>query len=116
MSASYQPGDVVWIQLSPTRGREQDGRRPAVVISTADYLRNVRGLVVVVPVTTTDRGWPHHVRLRGDTVGLSEISFAMTEQPRTVSTDRISRVAGTVSKQTLAVIRRWISDFIVMED
>jgi len=86
-----------------------------VVISTADYLRAVRGLVVIVPVTTTDRGWPHHVRLRGDGLGLKEISFAMTEQPRTISTSRIKGVAGTVSTRNLAAIRRWISDFTVME-
>ncbi|MGQ4616923.1 type II toxin-antitoxin system PemK/MazF family toxin [Nocardia sp. R7R-8] len=112
---SYQPGDVIWTELSPTKGHEQNGRRPAVVISTADYLRTVRGLVVIVPVTTTDRGWPHHVQLRGDELGLPHISFAMTEQPRTVSIQRIKGVAGSVSSRTLALIRRWISDFTVLE-
>lgn len=52
---SYRPGDAVWTDLSPVTGREQDGRRPAVIISTADYLRAVRGLVVIVPLTTSDR-------------------------------------------------------------
>jgi mRNA interferase MazF len=111
----YQPGDVIWTDLSPTQGREQHGRRPAVIISTADYLRTVPGLVVIVPVTTTDRGWTHHVRLRGDNLELSEISFAMTEQPRTISVKRVQNVAGSVSSQTLVIIRRWISDFTVME-
>ncbi|MGY4103801.1 type II toxin-antitoxin system PemK/MazF family toxin [Nocardia sp. R16R-3T] len=112
---TYSPGQVVWTDLSPTKGREQDGRRPAVIISTADYLRTVRGLVVVVPVTTTDRGWPHHVQLRGDELELKEVSFAMTEQPRTISLDRIRKVSGSVDKRTLSLIRRWISDFTVME-
>lgn len=85
-----------------------------MVISTADYLRSVRGLVVIVLVTTTDRGWPHHVALRGDELGLTQTSFAMTEQPRT-STSRVKTVAGSVNANTLAVIRRWISDFIVRE-
>ncbi|WP_028478873.1 type II toxin-antitoxin system PemK/MazF family toxin [Nocardia sp. CNY236] len=117
MSAAqpYRPGDVIWTDLSPAKGHEQDGRRPAVIISTADYLRAVRNLVVIVPVTTSDRGWPHHVQLRGEDLGLSEVSFAMTEQPRTISTHRIRKVAGSVSRQNLAVIRRWISDFTVME-
>ncbi|MFR9752930.1 type II toxin-antitoxin system PemK/MazF family toxin [Nocardia sp. 004] len=112
---SYRPGDVIWTDLSPVTGHEQDGRRPAVIISTADYLRAVRDLVVIVPVTTSDRGWPHHVQLRGEDLGLSEVSFAMTEQPRTISTRRIKKVAGSVSGQNLAVIRRWISDFVVVE-
>lgn len=110
-----KPGDVIWAELAPVKGREQDGRRPAVVISTANYLQSVRELVVIVPVTTTDRAWPHHVQLRGDDLKLKEISFAMTEQPRTISTSRIRGEAGSISGQTLAVIRRWISDFTVVE-
>lgn len=114
-SFSISPGDVVWIDFSPTEGREQRGRRPAVIISTADYLRAVRGLVIVVPVTTSDRGWAHHVQLRGEDLELTEASFAMTEQPRTVSRSRIQGRAGSVGRQTLASIRRWVSDFAVME-
>jgi mRNA interferase MazF len=111
----YSSGQVVWIDFSPTQGREQKSHRPAAVISTADYLRTVRGLVVVVPVTTTDRGWAHHVQLRGDELELEQDSFAMTEQPRTVSLGRISKVSGSVNSRTLSVIRRWVSDFMVME-
>lgn len=114
-AGSYRPGDVVWVDLSPTHGREQHGRRPAVVISTADYLRTVRGLIIVVPVTTTDRGWSHHVQLGGNGLGLPQTSFAMTEQPRTVSTQRIKGVAGSIDKKTLTQIRGWISDFTVVE-
>ncbi|MBF6289890.1 type II toxin-antitoxin system PemK/MazF family toxin [Nocardia cyriacigeorgica] len=112
---AIKPGDVVWVELSPTRGHEQDGRRPAVVISTADYLQTVRRMAIIVPVTTTDRAWPHHVQLRGDDLRLKETSFAMTEQPRTISTSRIQGDAGSVNGQTLAAIRRWISDFTIME-
>ncbi|WP_083865285.1 type II toxin-antitoxin system PemK/MazF family toxin [Nocardia brevicatena] len=115
MPPAYSPGQVVWVDFTPAKGREQDGRRPAVVISTADYLRTVRDLVVVVPVTTTDRGWPHHVQLRGDELELKEISYAMTEQPRTVSRGRIQKVSGSVSSHTLSLIRRWVNDFVVME-
>lgn len=89
--------------------------RPAVVISTAGYIRTVRGLLVVVPVTTTDRRWPHHVRLRGFDLQLTETSFAMTEQPRAISTARITRTAGSVDQHTLDEIRQWVADFMVIE-
>lgn len=55
------------------------------------------------------------MQLHGEDLGLSEVSFAMTEQPRTISTRRIKKVAGSVNGQNLAAIRRWISDFVVME-
>lgn len=112
---SIKPGDVVWTEFCPTADHQPHAPRPAVTISTTDYVRTVRGLAVIVPVTTTDRGWLHHVQLHGDDHELPQISFAMTEQPRTISTSRIASVAGSVDSHTLARIRRWISDFTVME-
>jgi len=49
---AYVPGtgDLIWIDFDPTRGREQAGRRPALVVSSASFSRNT-GLVIV----------PHHV-------------------------------------------------------
>lgn len=52
-----EKGDVVWISLSPQAGREQLGRRPAVVLSPALY--NVRsGLAVVCPITSQVKDYP----------------------------------------------------------
>lgn len=74
------PGSVVWADLDPTRGREQAGRRPAAVVSTTNYLNAVPSLIIVVSITTHDRGSPHHVRLTGEGLGLDRVSYAMTEQ------------------------------------
>jgi mRNA interferase MazF len=104
------PGDVLWVAPDPTVGREQAGRRPAVVISGNDYLTVVQTLAIVVPVTSVDRDWPNHVRL-GD-VGLRHPSWAMTEQVRTVSRARIVDRAGRVDTTTLDEIRGWIRDFL----
>jgi mRNA interferase MazF len=103
---------VVWVQLDPTLGREQAGTRPAVVLSSDDYLDAVPELAIVVPVTTRDRGWPHHVQLRGRRLSLQRASFAMTEQPRTISRQRISHHAGIVDDQTMDSITMWIRDFL----
>ena len=104
-------GALVWVDLDPTKGHEQAGRRPAVVIASDGYLGNVPGLVIVVPVTTTDRGWPHHVRIEGRAVELARPSFAMTEQPRTIARSRITGHAGTVDDATMRAIEQWLRDF-----
>lgn len=105
-------GQVVWVNLSRVVGSEQAGHRPAVVISSNDYLASVPNVVIVVPVTTRDRGLPHHVRL-GRVPGLAEgDSFAMTEQPRTVDRRRITKHAGEVDGATLEEIRSWLVDFL----
>ena len=59
MPKTYVPnrGDVVWIDFSPQAGREQAGRRPALVISPVAYNLKV-GLVVLCPVTSQIKGYP----------------------------------------------------------
>ena len=105
-------GQVVWVSLNPTVGSEQSGHRPALIISGNDYLDAIPNVVIVVPITTRDRGLPNHIRLGGEP-GLSEAdSFAMTEQPRTVDRRRITRHAGQVDRETLSQVRAWLSDFL----
>ena len=112
MNSPIQRGSVVWADLDPATGREQAGVRPAVVIASAGYLTNVADLVVVLPITTTDRGWLHHVRVSGPTVQLPRESFAMTEQVRTISRERITRTRGVASDAAMAEIDSWLRDFI----
>jgi mRNA interferase MazF len=50
-------GDVVWIDFDPQAGREQAGRRPALVLTPARYNRLV-GLLVACPVTQQAKGYP----------------------------------------------------------
>lgn len=104
-------GDVAWADFSPTRGREQAGSRAAVIVASNEYLASVPHLVIAVPVTTVDRGWPHHARLRGAAVELPSPSWALTEQPRAISRERLSRSAGQVDADCLAEIDQWLRDF-----
>lgn len=102
-------GSIVRLDLSPVRGREQAGLRPGLVIASRGYLESVTTLVIILPVTSVDRGWPNHVRLRGRT-GLSRPSWAMTEQPRAVSRDRIEQVLGVADDATLAEVDVYLRD------
>lgn len=105
-------GDVFWVDFSPTRGREQSGERPAVIVASNDYLESVRDLVIALPVTTVERGWQHHVHLAGDLLELPKDSWALTEQPRTISRGRITRSAGRIDAACLAEIDQWLRDFL----
>jgi mRNA interferase MazF len=102
----------VWAGFGPASGRGQAGRRPAVVVSSRDYAEALDRLVIVVPCTRTDRRWPNHVLLTGPT-GLSTTTFAMTEQPRTLSIERVHRVLGHVDDACLASIARWLRTWLV---
>lgn len=55
-------GDLVWLSFTPQVGREQAGRRPALVLSPRSY--NVKvGLCLVCPVTHHAKGYAFEVRL-----------------------------------------------------
>ena len=55
-------GDLIWTDFDPTRGREQAGRRPALVVSSAAFTENT-GLAVVCPITSRVRPFPTSVVL-----------------------------------------------------
>jgi len=56
MSDAFEPdaGDIVWTNLDPRTGREQSGRRPAVVVSPAAFWRASR-FAIVCPITSRVR-------------------------------------------------------------
>ncbi len=102
------PRDIVWMEPDPTVGREQGGRRPAVVVGGADYMRVIDTLALVVPITSVDRRWPNHIPISG----LPRPSWAMTEQLRAVSRDRLHGGLGRIDAAELARIRTWLRDHL----
>jgi mRNA interferase MazF len=52
----YTPsqGDIVWLNLNPTKGREMNKKRPVLVISRTIYNKRT-GFIVVCPITSTER-------------------------------------------------------------
>jgi len=55
-------GDIVMLQFHPQRGREQAGRRPALVLSPRSYNAKV-GLAILCPITSMAKGYPFEVPL-----------------------------------------------------
>lgn len=53
-------GDLVWVDLSPTKGREQAKVRPAIVVSPKNYNQKTN-LALMCPVTSVVKGYPFEV-------------------------------------------------------
>jgi mRNA interferase MazF len=53
-------GHVVWIDMNPKAGHEQEGRRPALVLSPSAYNRKV-GLAILCSITNRVKGYPFEV-------------------------------------------------------
>ena len=63
MGYSPKQGDIIKLDFSPTKGHEQRGRRPALIVSNATYNKHGRGIVIVCPITNTDRGITIQIKL-----------------------------------------------------
>ena len=93
---SPRRGEVWLVDFGEPAGREQSGRRPAVVVS-ADSLNESRaGVVVVVPITTAYRGLPSHVEIDRGRSGLDEVSYAKCEDVKSISEQRLIGQLGTM--------------------
>lgn len=67
-----EAGDIVWLDFDPQSGREQAGRRPAVVLSPKAYNDRV-GLMICCPLTRQAKGYPFEVAVAdGGNVALAD--------------------------------------------
>ena len=99
-------GDVVRCDFgAPGRG-EPGFVRPAVVVTSDDVLEFRQHAIVVVPCTTTRRGWLSEVDLAG-------FGVAQAHLPTTISVDRVVETTDTnVGSVALQQIRELIADLL----
>ncbi|MGI9091277.1 MAG: type II toxin-antitoxin system PemK/MazF family toxin [Gemmatimonadaceae bacterium] len=95
----HQPsrGEVWQVDLRPVRGREQHGMRPALILSVNKFNHGPADLVIVIPITSRNKGIPTHVAIPKGEGGLDEDSFIKCEDIRSISKDRLIRYRGDVT-------------------
>ena len=100
----------IWLtNLNPTRGREQSGKRPVVVVS-GDTMNQNFDVVITCPISSKVKNFASCVLLRKDTRNnLASDSEVITFQIRTVSKDRLFRKIGEVSDGDLRYIKAGIA-------
>jgi len=74
-----QQGDIVILTFDPQAGHEQQGRRPALIVSNEVFNKNV-GLAIACPITNTDRSFPFHLKV--DSSNLT--GYVMCEQVKSI--------------------------------
>lgn len=84
MKIEINRGEVWDVLLDPTKGSEQAGLRPCVVVSP-DSMNAQLDTVIVVPLSTKKKDWPTRV----DTIFNEIEGQALCEQIRTVSKKRL---------------------------
>jgi mRNA interferase MazF len=97
---NYQWG-IFWANLNPTKGSEQSGTRPVLVIS-AEAVNKALPVVTIVSLTSVKPGrnvYSIEAYLPSEITGLSKDSIAMGHQIRAISKERIKEQCGFILKE-----------------
>jgi len=106
MVKEYIPkkGDLVILPFDPSTGHEQQGRRPALIVSNEVFNKHV-GLAIVCPITNTDRKFPFHVKVDSDKL----TGYIMTEQIKSIDYKTrkikfVEKVSDKVMSKVLGIV------------
>jgi len=95
-------GEIWLIDLNPAIGHEQSGMRPALIISDDMFNHSLAEMVIIVPITSKNKGIPTHVEINYDYLKVT--SYIKTEDIRSVSTKRLNRKLGEIDKQIMSLV------------
>lgn len=110
---NLERGSLLLVGLDPTRGNEQRGARPCVVVSDPSVTDHQRySLIAVVPVTGTPGEGILYPRLEKGESGLRKPSWALTDQIRSVDKRRVLRVFGRIRDEELEQIDAALGMFL----
>jgi mRNA interferase MazF len=104
-------GEIRWADLNPTRGREQAGLRPVLILSH-DIFNERSGTVIAVAITSQSQkaGFPLTLELKAG--NLPKQSWAKISQIRTLSVERVGKLIGKASQEELIQIIEGLNEII----
>jgi mRNA interferase MazF len=91
-------GDIIWTNFDPAAGHEQQGKRPALVLSPAPFNKKLL-LALVAPITSRVRGHAFEVRLQEEKMA----GVVLCQQIKTI--DFIERGVVFVEQATAATVQ-----------
>jgi mRNA interferase MazF len=105
------PWQVWLVDFDPQVGREQAGRRPAVVVASLTHCDLRSPVTLVVPLTNRELALGYRVPVR--IPGRRRPSYAITEQITSVSHERLGeRPLGRLDADTARQLRDVIREMI----
>jgi mRNA interferase MazF len=109
--AAILRGEVRWADLDPTRGHEQSGLRPVLILS-ADVFNERSGTVIAVAITSQPQRAGFPLTLKLDQPLKSKEAWVKVSQIRTLSVHRIGRKVGSVPPETVALVIEGLNEIL----
>lgn len=104
-------GDILWANLNPTKGHEQSGLRPVLILSQ-DVFNERSGTVIAIALTSQPQraGFPLNLVL--ESPGLPRKFWAKISQIRTFPVQRLTNKIGRASPEELALVIEGLNEII----
>ena len=96
-----QQGEVWWVNLDPTIGKEISKKRPCLVVSPDDMNAHL-GTVIAAPITSTLRNWPTRVTIK---LQRQNSSVALDQIRMSDNTRLLKKITAIDAEPALAVLR-----------
>lgn len=104
--------DIYWANLNPSRGREQKGRRPVVIIS-GNAMNDNLGIFIICPISTKIKNYVGCLTLRKNKINnLLSDSEIITFQIRTIAKERLIKKIGEITNQELREVASLLKDVL----
>jgi mRNA interferase MazF len=104
-------GEIWWANLNPTRGREESGIRPVLIISQ-DVFNRHSGTIIAIALTSQAPKTEFPLTFLIESVSLPKQSWVKISQVRTLSIDRLGDRISQISPEELAVIISGLNEIV----
>jgi mRNA interferase MazF len=104
-------GEIRWADLNPTRGKEQSGQRPVLILSH-DVFNERSGTVIAVALTSQPQRAGFPLTLELTIPRLPKRSWVKISQIRTLATERIGNRLGRASPEELAQVLEGLNEIL----
>jgi len=104
-------GEIRWANLNPTRGREQSGIRPVLILSKEVFNRK-SGTVIAIALTSQPQKAGFPLTLQVDTKYLPKKSCIKISQIRTLSVERIMEKITLIDESIIAQVIEGLNEII----
>jgi mRNA interferase MazF len=104
-------GEIRWAELDPTRGHEQAGQRPVLILSH-DVFNTRSGTVIAVALTSHEPSAGFPLTLESRASGLPKKSWIKISQIRTLATERIGKRIARASDEELSRVVEGLNEIL----
>jgi mRNA interferase MazF len=104
-------GDVIWAELDPTKGNEQSGRRPVMVLSE-DVFNDRSGTVIAAAITSREPRAKYPLTLELTSPKMPKRSWVKISQVRTLSILRLGKRIGRAKPEEVVQVIEGLNEIL----